>query len=144
MRIRTTALAAAAVTAAAVGLAPSAAADTVTTTEPLPWSLNLQTASGSGASAWTTVTREDGHTLSQTLTVDGTLTNTGSGCYSAVVAEFVFGFPSGMRDAGRICGPGTVPVHYRGPAINASLYLCAVAPGGGCTKMAGPASVYRR
>ncbi|KOU80936.1 MULTISPECIES: hypothetical protein [unclassified Streptomyces] len=142
MRTRTTALAAAALTATAVGLAPSAAADTVTTT-PLPWSLNLQTASGSGVSHWTTVTREDGYTLSRTLTVGGTLSNTGSGCYSAVVTEAVFGFPSAVHDAGRICGPGTVAVRYEGPAINGNLYLCAVAPGGGCTKMAGPASVYR-
>ncbi|KOU58184.1 hypothetical protein [Streptomyces sp. IGB124] len=96
-----------------------------------------------GVSHWTTVTREDGYTLSRTLTVGGTLSNTGSGCYSAVVTEAVFGFPSAVHDAGRICGPGTVAVRYEGPAINANLYLCAVAPGGGCTKMAGPASVYR-
>ncbi|AQT72288.1 MULTISPECIES: hypothetical protein [Streptomyces] len=143
MRIRTTALAAAAVTAAAVALAPSAAAATVTTT-PLPWSLNLQTANGSGASHWTTVTREDGYVLSRTLTVEGALSNTGSGCYRVQVVEAVFGFPSAVHDAGTVCGPGTVAVHYEGPAISAGLFVCAVAPGGGCTKMAGPASLYRR
>lgn len=143
MRTRTTALAAVALTAAAVGLAPPAAADTATTTTPLPWSLGLRTASGTGESHWTTVTREDGSVLSHTLTVGGTLSNSGSGCYSAVVTEAVFGFPSAMHEAGRICGPGTVPVHYEGRAINAHLYLCAVRPGGGCTEMAGPAGVSR-
>ncbi|MFD8894506.1 hypothetical protein [Streptomyces sp. NPDC059566] len=139
MRMRTLAVAVAALTAGAIGFAPAAAADTVTTTPSLPWSLGLQTASGSGASHWTTVTRNDGYTLSHELTVDGTLTNTGSGCYRVEVAEFVFGFPSAVHDAGKICGAGTIPVHYQGTAYNASLYLCAVHPKGGCTAMAGPA-----
>ncbi|MFE9428011.1 hypothetical protein ACFYNO_34220 [Kitasatospora sp. NPDC006697] len=124
MRIRTLATVTAAVAAAAIGFAPAASADTSTT---YPWTLSYQTASASGTGVSSTTIDSAGYRVAQ-LVVTGTLTNTGSGCYEAVVDNYLGGFGHDLIVVGGVCGPGTKAINYTvNPEFQANISLCTAA-----------------
>lgn len=89
-----------AVTASADDSRPAAAVE---------WSAGLETATAAGE-RWLEPTDD---VISSDLVLEGTLTNTGSGCY-AVWTRFVFDFmPGPVRKQAEICGPGTAEVNVR-------------------------------
>jgi hypothetical protein len=120
-----------------VSMTGTASADDTT-----PWSASYQTAHASGT--WQEVSLP---VFDMYLEVDGTLTNTGSGCYHVQITGVdVYGTEWASGSSGGRCGAGTAPVTLYaslwvdGPILYRYVNLQVCAGSGDETSDCGPAT----
>jgi hypothetical protein len=120
-----------------VSMTATASADDTT-----PWSASYQTAQASGTRKTVSLP-----VLDYYLEVDGTLTNTGTGCYHVqITAVDVYGTTWSNDSSGARCGAGTAPVTLYaplwvdGPILYRYVNLQVCAGSGSETTSCGPAT----